>query len=256
MTIPDPSFRTVPLAHRGYHDIASGIPENSRASFEAAIAAGYGIECDVQMAADGEAMVFHDYALNRLTNDTGPIRQRTRKELEATTLTGCQETVPGLDEMLDLVAGRVPLLIEIKDQDGIMLSEVGPLERAVARALEGYAGPVAVMSFNPHAVEVFAEAAPDVPRGLTTCAYQPKDWPMLPERVFVHLRDIPYYHRVGASFVSHRSTDLDRPRIAELKAEGAVILCWTVKSPAEETEARRVADNITFEGYAAKIDAS
>ncbi len=108
------------------------------------------------------------------------------------------------------------------------------------------------MSFNPHAVEAFAEASPDTPRGLTTCAYQPEDWPLLPAHVFVHLREIPYYDRVGASFVSHLARDLARPRIAALKEQGRARSCaGRSAAPQEEAEARKIADNITFEGYAA-----
>lgn len=250
-----PEFLARPLAHRGYHGKTRGIPENSRAAFEAAIAAGYGIELDVQMSRDHHAMVFHDNLLDRLTPDTGPVRRHSRAELANIPLTGGTETIPDLDQVLKLVAGRTPLLIEIKDQDGAMMHDVGPLENAVAKALKGYRGPVAVMSFNPHAVEVFASAAPDIPRGLTTCAYQQQDWPELPGEVFKHLRDIPHYDRVGASFISHLVTDLERPRVAELKDKGAKILCWTVRSPEQETQARKIAHNITFEGYAAELQA-
>jgi len=253
MTPLPPAFLKAPLAHRGYHDLAAGIPENSRAAFRAAIAAGYGIELDVQLTKDRRAMVFHDYGLGRLTAEKGPIRQRTSAELSAIPLTGGDETIPTLPQVLDLVAGQVPLLIEIKDQDGAMMHDVGPLEIAVAHALVGYTGPVAVMSFNPHAVEAFAAVSPDTPRGLTTCAYQPEDWPLLPAHVFVHLRETPYYDRVGATFVSHLARDLTRPRVRDLKTKGAKILCWTIRSPEAEAEAREIADNITFEGYAAPI---
>lgn len=255
MTPLPPEFLSRPLAHRGYHDRARGIPENSRAAFAAAIAAGYGIELDVQLSRDHHAMVFHDYRLDRLTPDTGAVRKHSRAELAHIPLTGGSESIPDLDEVLALVAGRTPLLIEIKDQDGAMMHDVGPLEIAVAGSLKGYRGPVAVMSFNPHAVEVFASAAPDVPRGLTTCAYQQADWPELPDEVFAHLRDIPHYDRVGASFISHLAADLNRPRVAALKDKGAKVLCWTVRSAAQETEARKVAHNITFEGYAAATTA-
>lgn len=251
MTPLDPLFLSRPLAHRGYHDLAAGIPENSRAAFRAAIASGYGIELDVQLSADDQAMVFHDYRLGRLTAEAGDVRKRTSAELQEIRLAGGDEGIPTLPEILDLVAGRAALLIEIKDQDGEMRANVGPLERAVAAAIRGYGGPIAVMSFNPYAVQAFAEAAPDTPRGLTTCAYQPHDWPELPEEVFAHLREVPHYDRLGVTFISHRATDLSRPRIAELKDRGAHILCWTIRSAAEEAEARKVAHNITFEGYAA-----
>jgi len=250
MTPLPQAFLTQPLAHRGYHDAGHGVPENSRAACAAAVDAGYGIELDVQLSADGHAMVFHDYDLDRMTPETGLVRAHTRAELQHIPLLGGAEGIPTLREILALVAGRVPLLVEIKDQDGAMLRDVGPLEAAVARAVTDYDGPVAVMSFNPFAVEAVLHHAPDIPRGLTTCGYQPNDWPNLPPHVFEHLREVPHYDRLGVTFISHRATDLNRPRIAELKKQGAHILCWTVRSAAQEAEARKVADNITFEGYA------
>ncbi len=245
-------FLTRPIAHRAYHDRAAGRPENSPAAFRAAIAAGYGIETDIQPSADGVPMVFHDYDLKRLTGIAGRIRGRTAAELGRIRLLKGEDGIPTLAEILALVAGRAPLLIEIKDQDGTMGPEVGPLERAVAALLDGYAGPVALMSFNPYSVEALAEAALDRPRGLTTSAYTAADWPLLPAQVRDRLREIPDYDRVGASFISHEAADLDRPRVAELKAKGAAVLTWTIKSPEAEVAARRIAQNVTFERYAAR----
>ena len=248
----DPAFLGRPLAHRGLHDLAAGRPENSRAAMRAAIDAGYGIEIDLQLSLDGQAMVFHDYSLARLTGASGPIRQRTAADLAAIPLSGGDgETIPTLTGILDLVGGRAPLLIEIKDQDGVMGPNVGPLEYATAQALTDYSGPVALMSFNPNAVAALARLLPDVPRGLVTCGYNPLDWPLLPQPTCDHLRLIPDYDRVGASFVSHDVEDLHNPRLAELRAAGAKILCWTVTSPEVERTAREVAHNITFEGYLA-----
>lgn len=243
------AFLKAPIAHRGFHDKALGKPENSLAAFRAAIVAGYGIECDIQPSADGVPMVFHDYDLKRLTGTPGRIRSRTAAELGALPLIGGDEGIPTLVDMLDLIAGRVPLLIEIKDQDGTMGPDVGPLERAVADALRTYDGPVALMSFNPHSVAALAEAAPQIARGIVTSAYTAEDWPLLPPAVRDRLRDIPDYDRVGASFISHEAADLPRPRVAELKALGAEVLCWTIRSTQAEAEARRIAGNITFEGY-------
>ena len=124
-----------------------------------------------------------------------------------------------------------------------------------AAALHRYAGPVAVMSFNPHAVAWMARLAPQLPRGLTTSAYDREDWSPLPEATCSRLRGIPDYDRTGASFISHEAADLDRPRVADLKAQGAAILCWTIRSPEAEAQARRVAHNITFEGYAPRLQA-
>ncbi|GAA6176303.1 glycerophosphodiester phosphodiesterase family protein [Sulfitobacter pacificus] len=243
-------FYDVPLAHRALHDVNDGRPENSRAAIRAAIVAGYGIEIDVQLSADGAAMVFHDYALDRLTGQTGPIRLRGASELAKIPLTGGEEGIPDLTEVLDLVAGQVPLLVELKDQDGGMGPDVGPLEHAVADALAGYAGPLAVMSFNPHSVARMAQLLPDVPRGIVTSAYRYNDWP-LPRATCDHLRAIPDYDRTGACFISHEVDDLSAPRVAALKEQGAMICCWTVRSAAQEQEARKIADNITFEGYTA-----
>ena len=248
------SFATKPFAHRALHDVADGRPENSRAAIRAAIAAGYGIEIDVQLSGDGAAMVFHDYHLERLTDVQGAVQLLTADALKSTPLRGGNEGIPDLTEVLDLVAGRVPLLIELKDQDGAMGPKVGALERATAQAIMGYAGDVAVMSFNPHAVAAMQVLAPDVPRGLTTSAYRTDDWP-LPEETCAVLRGIPDYDRVGASFISHEVDDLDNLRVTALKKAGAVVNCWTVRSAKQEALARQVVDTITFDGYLAALNA-
>lgn len=248
-------FLRLPLAHRGLHDAQRGIQENSRAGVRAAVAAGYGIEIDLQPSRDGQAMVFHDYDLARLTAARGPVRQRDAADLARLRLAGADEGIPTLPEILDLVAGRVPLLIELKDQHGRMGESDGTLEAATAAALAGYEGPVAVMSFSPPMMIEMASRAPQVPRGLVTCAYRAEDWPLLPETTRAHLRRIADYDAARAAFISHDVRDLANPRLAELRAAGAAILCWTVRSPTEEAVARRVADTITFEGYLPEIPA-
>lgn len=252
--LPD-AFLAAPLAHRAYHDVTQGCPENSRAAVRAAVAAGYGIEIDVQLSRDGAAMVFHDYELSRLTGERGPVAQRTAAELGAIGLTGGDEGIPTLSEVLAIVAGQVALLIEIKDQDGAMGPNVGPLEHAVADALNGYAGPVAVMSFNPHSVAKMAVLTPNTPRGLTTSAYRAEDWTLLKTETRERLAQIPDFESTGACFISHEAADLAAPRLAEIKAHGAPILCWTIRSPEAEAQAREIADNVTFEGYPAAIPA-
>lgn len=248
-----PDFLRLPIAHRALHDRARGRPENSRAAIRAAVAAGYGIEVDVQLSSDGVAMVFHDDRLDRLTAEKGPVAARTAADLSRIRLKDAEDGIPSLAEVLGIVGGRVPLLIEIKDQSGNLGPKVGPLERAVAADLAGYTGPVAVMSFNPHSVAALAAAAPEVPRGITTSAYRVADWHRLPATTRARLRRIPDYGRVGATFISHEAKDLGRKRVAELKARGAAILCWTIRSPEAEAVARTVAQNVTFEGYHAEI---
>lgn len=250
MTLP-PLFFQRPFAHRALHDRKAGRVENSIKSIQSALDAGYGIEIDLQMSSDGHAMVFHDDHLDRLTEEPGPVRDHTRAELETIPLRYDRGTIPSLEVVLALVQGQVPLLIEIKDQDGAMGPDIGPLEQATCNALQGYHGEVALMSFNPHAVAACATLAPDIPRGLVTARFDAMSWPATPEPVRDSLREIPDYHRVGACFISHEASDLDRPRVAELKDQGAHILCWTIRSAKQEAAARRIVDNVTFEGYLA-----
>lgn len=246
-----PDFLARPIAHRALHDVNAGRPENSRAAIEAAIRAGYGIEIDIQRSSDGVAMVFHDYTLDRLADATGPIATRTAAELGQLRLKGNDEGIPTLSEVLELVDGQVPLLIEVKDQDGQMGPNVGPLETAIAADLAGYGGPVALMSFNPNSVAALAELLPETARGLTTSSWRAEHWPHIPARVLDALRPLEDYDRVGACFVSHEHTDLRSDRITALKQKGARVLCWTIKSPEEEAVARDIAENVTFEGYLA-----
>jgi glycerophosphoryl diester phosphodiesterase len=250
--VPLPAaFLRLPIAHRALHDRAAGRVENSPAAIHAAVAAGYAIEIDLQLSADGHAMVFHDEDLDRLTADTGPVSARTAEELGQIRLKDSTDCIPTLPEVLAMIGGKVPLLIEIKDQTLTMAETDGRLEAATAAALRNYPGPVAVMSFNPHSVAHMASLAPDLPRGITTSAYDPDDWAPLPAATCARLRAIPDYDATGASFISHEAADLARPRVAALKADGAAILCWTIRSPDAEATARQIADNITFEGYLA-----
>lgn len=252
-TLLPEAFLRLPIAHRALHDRAQGRIENSPAAITAAIEAGYGIEIDVQLSRDGVAMVFHDETLDRLTAHSGLVCERTAAELCQIGLTGGPDCIPTLAQVLRQIAGRAPLLIEIKDQTGLMAPSDGRLESAVAADLAGYAGPVALMSFNPHSVAHMARLWPSIARGLTTSAYDTKDWAPLPAETCAHLRGIPDYDRTLSSFISHEAADLARPRVAELRAQGANILCWTIKSQAAELAARKYAQNITFEQYLAHL---
>ena len=249
MRLPD-AFLQAPIAHRGLHDENAQRAENSRAAICAAAAGGYGIEIDLQLSKDGQAVVFHDYALDRMTNETGFVNRYSAADLTAITLKHSGgETLPSLTDILALIDGKVPLLIELKDQDGQMGARVGRLERATIQALKPYRGPVAVMSFNPNSVLQMASLVPDVPRRLISEAHSAEDWPMLPAGTRDRLRSIPDYRSTQSCFISHDVNDLERARVAELKAHGATILCWTIRSTTIEVTARDIAHNITFEGY-------
>ncbi|MBB5517002.1 glycerophosphoryl diester phosphodiesterase [Rubricella aquisinus] len=249
MTPLHPTFLTLPLAHRGLHDRAKGRVENSRAAVRAAVEAGYGIEVDIQPSADGVPMVFHDYDLARLTGAQGFIKSKTAAELGEITLTDGGETIPTLAEILEIVAGQVPLLLEVKDQDGTLGPAIGALEEAIGRVIAGYDGPLALMSFNPNSVRVLGGIAPDVPRGLVTDPFRKDYWPMVPPQRRARLALIPDALPLGVSFISHNRAFLDAAPVAALKARGLSILCWTVRSAQEDAAARRIADNVTFEGY-------
>ena len=248
MTLPA-AFLDRPFAHRALHDQAAGRIENSHAAIAAAIEAGYGLEIDLQLSQDGVPMVFHDYDLGRLTGSPGPLALHRAADLGRMTLTGGSDRIPSLDEVLAQVAGAVPLLVEIKDQDGALGPNIGPLEEATAKALRDYAGPVAVMSFNPHSMAHMARTAPQIPRGLTTDAFAAEDWPMITASRRDELARINDIGAIGASFISHNHKTLGLPRIAEIKKTGLPVLCWTIRSAEVEARARRIADNVTFEGY-------
>ena len=251
MTSLPSSFLTSPIAHRGLHDAASGRVENSPSAIKAAINSGYGIEIDVQLSKDGAAIVFHDNHLDRLTAHSGAIVDKSERELSQIILDGSQDTIPTLNQMLALVAGQVPLLIEIKDQDGDLGKNVGELEAAVADALQSYKGHTAVMSFNPNAVAVFAKLQPQTPVGLVTDSFSAQEWPTLAASMREHLAEISDFERTGACFISHNQARLHVRAVIRLKTRGVPILCWTVRSLDAEVTARKIANNITFEAYQA-----
>jgi len=241
-----PSLLIPPIAHRGLH--GADIPENSPAAFAATFARGYGIELDVQMSSDGEAMVFHDYELSRLTAEKGPFRQRTAAELGAISLAN-GEGIPTLEAVLKLVSGQVGVLVEIKDQDGALGDDLGPLETRVAEILNAYQGQIGVMSLNPHAMYLLQKMAPNVPRGLVTSPFSPEHWPLVPRKRADELADIPDFEACGACFISQQFQALDMPAVNRIRQGGDPVLSWTIRSEEDEHEARRLADNITFEGY-------
>lgn len=249
MTVLPEAFLARPIAHRALHDIKDGRPENSRAAIEAAIAADFGIELDLQLSRDQRAMVFHDPTVDRLTAHSGQVSAFTSADLGRMTLCGGHDGVPTLDDVLTSVAGRVPLLIELKDQHGSLGKTDGALEQAVAAALASYTGSVAVMSFNPNMVAALAKLLPERPRGLVTSAFRKDDWPNLSTAARERLREIPDFDRAACSFVSHHATDLTRSRVVDLRAAGTPVLCWTIRSSSQEEAARQHSDNITFEGY-------
>lgn len=245
--LPRGAIWSRPFAHRGLHDAAR--PENGLAGFAAAIEAGFGIECDLQPARDGTVMVFHDDDLARMTGLRADIRDLTAPELAGLRLDGV-EPIPTLRQLLDLTAGQVPLLIELKDQSGDLSPEDDGFAESVLAGLRGYDGPVALMSFNPGLVAAAHRLRPDLPVGLVTCGFPLVEWPDVPAARRRHLRRIADFDAVGAGFISHDCRDLGNPAVQALKARGVTVASWTIQSPAQAAAARaQGADILTFEGF-------
>jgi len=235
-----------PIAHRGYHDTSAGIVENTLSAATAAIAKNFAIECDLQLTADGEAVVFHDDSLDRLTLASGPVRARSFAELKAIPLRDTSDRIPTFGELLAAVAGRTPLLIELKsDWTGDRR-----LETEAARVLSAYQGRAAVMSFDPASMLAMRRFLPQIPRGLTADAFADgPDWGHLsPLRRFA-LRHLFAALALRPAFVSYGIRDLPVPAPLLLRRLGVDLICWTVRTPAEREKARRYCDQITFEGF-------
>jgi len=237
---PDPArirwLRGVEYAHRGLH--GAGVPENSLAACEGAIARGMGIECDVQQTSDGQAVVFHDWELDRLTGESGAVSGRSAAELAQTSLTGVDERIPRLSDLLALLRGRAPLLIELKARRE---RRVAPLCLAVRRELEGYAGPVAVMSFDPRVAAWFRHHAPRIVRGLVVTEEGARTYSATVKR---HLA----LWRARPDFLAYDVRDLPSAFAAAQRKRGLPVLTWTVRSAALRKQATEHADAPIAEG--------
>ena len=229
-----------PFAHRGLHDPSQGLPENSLAALQAAVDGGYGIELDVRALSSGEPVVFHDATLARMTGRAGRIADLVRGDLAELRLSGTGERIPLLAQALHLVAGRVPILVEIKNE-----GQPGALERAVRDLLAGYAGPFAVISFNPFTLGWFRRRAPAAIRGQTSALFRgrgPGRW-----RKFAH-RDFLLNVVSRPDFLLYEIDGLPRVSVGLLHGLGWPVVAYTVRTEAELAKARAFADNFVFEG--------
>jgi glycerophosphoryl diester phosphodiesterase len=236
-----------PVAHRGLHDLARGIVENMPAAASAAVAGNFAVECDIQLSADGEAMVHHDDALGRLTQGSGALLGKTSAELKQVTFRDTPERMMTLGDLCTLVAGRVPLLIEVKTHfDGDRR-----LVRRMAEVLASYDGPAAGMSFDPDQLMALREMIPSRPRGIVAERdYTAADWPeatAAQRRGMTHLR---HAFRTRPDFIAYSVDDL--PAAAPWVARhvfGCPLLTWTVRTPQQRSTASRHADQMIFEGF-------
>ena len=235
------------MAHRGLHDRARGIIENMPGAVSAAISGNFAVEVDIQLSADGEAMVHHDDELGRLTDGTGALRSLTAAELKQVAFKDTPERMMTLGDLCDLTAGRVPLVIEVKSHfDGDR-----KLVKRMADVLAAYRGPVVGMSFDPDQLVALRELAPQLPRGIVAERhYTAEDWPEASpaqRRDMTHLR---HFFRTRPHFVSYRVNDL--PAVAPWITRhifGLPLLTWTVRTPEQRERTARYGDQMTFEGF-------
>ena len=235
-----------PIAHRGLHDAAKGIIENSASAVSAAMGKGLGVEVDLQCAAGHMPIVFHDATLDRLTDERGAVAARTAEALSAIPLRNSPDCILSLPALLSLVDGHVPLLLEVKST----WTRDGKFETNIAAMLAPYKGPVAVMSFDPYALASFRETAPRLPRGLVAERFDnPRDWPQLTFRQRLAMRHLLTAAIAWPHFIAYDIKAL--PALAPLIARtlvGLPLLTWTVRTEEERARALRYADAMIFEG--------
>jgi glycerophosphoryl diester phosphodiesterase len=236
-----------PVAHRGLHDIARGIVENMPAAAQAAVSGNFAIECDIQLSSDGEAMVHHDDALGRLTEGSGALLGITARELKSVKFKDTAERMMTLGDLCALVAGRVPLLIEVKSHfDGDR-----KLVARMAQVLGGYSGPAVGMSFDPDQVVALRQAMPDRPRGIIAeREYTAADWPEASPAQRWGMLYLRHGWRTRPNFVAYWVKDL--PAAAPWIARhlfGLPLLTWTVRTQEQREAAARYADQMIFEGF-------
>ena len=240
-----------PVAHRGLHDRARGIVENTHSSAAAAAAAGFGIEVDLQLTSDGEAMVHHDDELGRLTVGSGKLVEMTAAQLKQVAYRDTADAMMTLSDLCTLVAGRVPLVLEVKSRfDGDR-----KLVARMAQVLSAYAGPAVAMSFDPDQVMALRETMPQLVRGIVAeRRYTEADWPEASptqRRDMTHLR---HALRSRPQFVAYWVNEL--PAVAPWIAHhifGLPLLTWTVRTPEQRQRAARYADQMIFEGFVPEI---
>ncbi|WP_454886004.1 glycerophosphodiester phosphodiesterase family protein [Sphingomonas oryzagri] len=239
---PDPArvgfLTSHDFAHRGLW--GGPVPENSLAAARAAIQGGFGIECDVRLSRDGTVMVFHDADTERLTGRADAIATMAAHDIQALRLGGGEEQVPTLAQLAGLIAGRVPLLIEIKTDT---LAQTAPLCLAVRRVLEGYRGPVAVMGFNPEVSRWFLNHAPKMVRGLVMTEHRGSRGRALRDAIVRRLA----VRRARPDFLAYDARLLPSALPAALRAKGLPVLSWTVRSEADRATVAAHADRPIFE---------
>ena len=236
-------YKSVKFAHRGLHDETKA--ENSMSAFAAAKEHGFGIELDVRLSKDGELVVFHDDNLTRIVGKEGKVVDFTASELATMKLLGTTDTIPTLKEVLALIDGAVPLLIEIK-MDG---DESGIAEKFL-EVIDGYKGDYIVESFNPIALRILKRARPDIIRGILSTLYmkQPR---YKGKMLFRLLQNLCMNFLMRPDFIAYEKDGYSVPNLRFLRRNfNTPLIAWTIKSKEEEDMAiSHGFDTVIFEGY-------
>ncbi len=237
-----------PIAHRGLHDKTRGILENTLSAADAAIAKGFAIECDVQETSDGEAVVFHDFTLDRLTAEKGRVAERSANEIAGIRIAGsADDRIPTLKTFLDRIRARVPLVVEIKSAfDGSM-----GLTRRTCEILADYAGPVCVKSFDPAPIAAVRTIAPNLLRGIVAeSRYADGSYAKLSAEQKHNLANLLHFEASQPQFLSWAVRDLPvaAPYLARVLGK-IPVMTWTVRTPQERARAEKNADQMVFEGF-------
>ena len=232
------------VAHRGLHN--KELPENSMGAFEAAVEHDYAIECDVHQIEDGTIVVFHDDTLDRLTGQDGYVNQiKSKEDLKKYKLLDSKYTIPTLQELLDMVNGRVPILIEIKSY-----TKPTTLESNLYELIKNYNGKCAVMSLNPYSVGWFAENAPEIPRGQLSSFFKGIKQLGFTRKFF--LKRMLLNKRVSKpNFIGYHYKDVPNRYVKKYK--NIPLLVWAVPSQQEYMRVAKHCDNIIFENFEPRI---
>ncbi len=239
-----------PIAHRGLHDRSRGIIENSASAFEAAIARGFAIECDLQLSGDGAILVFHDHDLQRLTGRDGNIHELAGNEICAMPLldSASGDTPQLFAQFLEQIAGRVPLVVEIKQQPTAAgNAEIAEKSVEIAR---DYRGPLVFKSFDPTVLKAVRKAGYSGQLGIITYGYRTPEWDgHIPAHRRFMLRHLLHWPLSRFTFISCERTALDLPAVRFFRTFGMNVMSWTVREKAHVPGVRAQADQIVFEGF-------
>jgi glycerophosphoryl diester phosphodiesterase len=236
-----------PIAHRGLHDAANGIVENTPSAALAAIAGDFAIECDVQLTSDGEAVVFHDFELDRMTTASGRLDALSADALGRLEMRATRDRIITLGGFLDLIAGRVPLVLEIKSRfDGDMR-----LTRRVAEVVDSSAAPIVLKSFDPRIVAELRTLTPDHARGIVAMTdYSYPDYASCSASEKHAMANLLHFDHSQPDFVSWRVRDLPSAAPFLCRSQlGMPVMAWTVRTQEDRALAQAHADQMVFEGF-------